>query len=180
MFVGKYDWVAFIIALCFMLGAFGQIPINDYMIGKMAKSEFRASIYGVRYIISFGVWAVVPLISFIHLNYGFDYLSYSCNLCILYFHGGLNAARTTSSDKLILSDATMSSIMKRAGIEARPHGFRSTLRTWIAETQSVSIDVAEMVLAHRPASKVVRAYERTDFLNQRREIMENWAKYLRG
>ena len=55
MFVGKYDWVAFIIALCFMLGAFGQIPINDYMIGKMQKS-IRASIYGVRYIISFGVW----------------------------------------------------------------------------------------------------------------------------
>ena len=68
MFVGKYDWVAFIIALCFMLGAFGQIPINDYMIGKMAKSEFRASIYGVRYIISFGVWAVVvPLFSFISI-----------------------------------------------------------------------------------------------------------------
>ena len=77
LFVGKYDWAALIIALCFMLGAFGQIPINDYMIGKMAKSEFRASIYGVRYVISFGVWAVVvPLISFVHLHYGFDYLFY--------------------------------------------------------------------------------------------------------
>ena len=76
LFIGKYDWVALIIALCFMLGAFGQIPINDFMIGKMAKSELRASIYGVRYIISFGVWAVVvPLISFIHLNYGFDSFS---------------------------------------------------------------------------------------------------------
>ena len=77
-----------------------------------------------------------------------------------------------------LSDASMSSIMKRAGVDARPHGFRSTLRTWIAETQSVSLEVAEMVLAHRPASKVVRAYERTDFLDQRREIMEKWALYL--
>ena len=79
-----------------------------------------------------------------------------------------------------LSDASMSSIMKRAGVDARPHGFRSTLRTWIAETQSVSLEVAEMVLAHRPASKVVRAYERTDFLDQRKEIMEKWDKYLFG
>jgi len=80
----------------------------------------------------------------------------------------------------ILSDAAMSSIMKREGIDARPHGFRSTLRTWIAETQSASLEVAEMVLAHRPASKVVRAYERTDFLDQRRDILENWAAYLLG
>ncbi|MAR66409.1 MAG: hypothetical protein CL833_04050 [Crocinitomicaceae bacterium] len=80
----------------------------------------------------------------------------------------------------ILSDAAMSGIMKKAGIEARPHGFRSTLRTWIAETENVNLEVAEMVLAHRPASKVVRAYERTDFLDQRREIMGKWAAYLLG
>ena len=75
LFIGTVDWTALVIALFFMFGAFGQIPINDYMIGKMASSEFRASIYGVRYVISFAVWAVVvPLISFIHLNFGFDYL----------------------------------------------------------------------------------------------------------
>ena len=56
-----------VVATLFMLGAFGQIPINDYMIGKMAKSEFRASIYGVRFVVSFAVWAVVvPLISLVH------------------------------------------------------------------------------------------------------------------
>ena len=77
LFVGKQDFFALFTALFFMLGAFGQIPINDFMIGKMAKSEFRASIFGVRYVISFAVWAiVVPLISFVHLNYGFDYLFY--------------------------------------------------------------------------------------------------------
>ena len=77
LFIGKQDFFALLTALFFMLGAFGQIPINDFMIGKMAKSEFRASIFGVRYVISFAVWAiVVPLISFVHLNYGFDYLFY--------------------------------------------------------------------------------------------------------
>ena len=84
-----------------------------------------------------------------------------------------------ANDKEInLSDAAMSSIMKRVGIDARPNGFRSTLRTWIAETQSVSLEVAEVVLTHRPASTVVRAYERTDFLDQRKEITNNWAAFL--
>ena len=59
LFIGQYDWAALIVALFFMLGAFGQIHINDYMVGKMARSEFRASIYGVRYVISFAVWAVL-------------------------------------------------------------------------------------------------------------------------
>ena len=84
MFIGQVDWVALSVAFFFMLGAFGQIPINDYMIGKMAKSELRASIYGVRYVISFGVWAVVvPLISIVHLNYGFDALFYILAICAL-------------------------------------------------------------------------------------------------
>jgi len=83
-FVDQFGWLALGIATLFMLGAFGQIPINDYMIGKMAKSELRASIYGVRYVISFGVWAVVvPLISLIHKDYGFDYLFYILAICAL-------------------------------------------------------------------------------------------------
>ena len=84
LFVGKFNWIALFVALMFMLGAFGQIPINDYMIGKMAKSDFRARVYAVRYVISFAVWAVVvPLISFVHLNYGFDYLFYILAICAL-------------------------------------------------------------------------------------------------
>ena len=83
-FVDQFGWLALSIATLFMLGAFGQIPINDYMIGKMAKSELRASIYGVRYVISFAVWAVVvPLISLIHKDYGFDYLFYILAICAL-------------------------------------------------------------------------------------------------
>ena len=74
---GLTDWFAVAVALGFMLGAFGQIPINDYMIGKMAKSELRASIYGVRFVISFAVWAiVVPLVAWVHHNWGFDVLFY--------------------------------------------------------------------------------------------------------
>lgn len=72
---GFEDWAALAIALGFMLGAFGQIPINDYMIGRMAKSEMRATVYGVRYVVSFSVLAAaLPLIAYIHGHYGFDVL----------------------------------------------------------------------------------------------------------
>lgn len=72
---GLYDGVALAAALGFMLGAFGQIPINDYMIGKMASGPFRARIYAVRYVVSFTVLAAtLPLIAFVHANWGFDTL----------------------------------------------------------------------------------------------------------
>ncbi len=72
---GLTDGIALTVALGFMLGAFGQIPINDFMIGKMASGAFRARIYGVRYVVSFTVLAVtLPLIAFVHQNWGFDVL----------------------------------------------------------------------------------------------------------
>jgi MFS family permease len=74
---GLTDWPALLVALIFMLGVFGQIPINDYMIGKMARSELRASIYGLRYLVSFAVLAsALPLIAWIHKTWGFDTLFY--------------------------------------------------------------------------------------------------------
>jgi MFS family permease len=72
---GLVDVPALICALGFMLAAFGQIPINDYMIGRLADGEWRARIYGVRYVVSFTVLAAaLPLIAFIYENWGFDVL----------------------------------------------------------------------------------------------------------
>lgn len=72
---GLTDWWALMCALAFMIAAFGQIPINDYMIGRMAQGEFRARVYGVRYVVSFTVLAAaLPLISFIYERWGFDAL----------------------------------------------------------------------------------------------------------
>ena len=72
---GLSDAVALAVALGFMLGAFGQIPINDYMIGKMASGAFRARVYGVRYVVSFTVLAAaLPLIAFVYSHWGFDTL----------------------------------------------------------------------------------------------------------
>ena len=72
---GLTDGPAFACALAFMLAAFGQIPINDYMIGRMAQGEFRARVYGVRYVISFtALAAALPLIKYIYATWGFDTL----------------------------------------------------------------------------------------------------------
>jgi MFS family permease len=72
---GLVDWAALLCALVFMLAAFGQIPINDYMIGRMADGAYRARIYGVRYVVSFTVLAAaLPLIAFVYESWGFDAL----------------------------------------------------------------------------------------------------------
>ena len=72
---GLYDWAALLCAMAFTLAAFGQIPINDYMIGRLADGEWRARIYGVRYVVSFTVLAAaLPLIAFVYENWGFDAL----------------------------------------------------------------------------------------------------------
>lgn len=72
---GLQDAAAVAVALGFMLGAFGQIPINDFMVGKMAVGEFRARAYGVRYVVSFtALAATLPLISIVYARWGFDVL----------------------------------------------------------------------------------------------------------
>jgi MFS family permease len=72
---GLTDWAALLCAMIFMLAAFGQIPINDYMIGRLAEGEWRARIYGVRYVVSFtALAATLPLIAFVYETWGFDAL----------------------------------------------------------------------------------------------------------
>jgi len=80
----------------------------------------------------------------------------------------------------VISDATMSRFMERRGLEARPHGFRSSLRTWVSDTTDAPFEVGEAMIAHVTDSAVVRAYRRTDFLEQRMALTERWADYVTG
>jgi integrase len=82
--------------------------------------------------------------------------------------------------KSVISDATLSRMMGRRDLIERPHGFRSSLRTWLAECTSATEEVAEKILAHTVGSKVVRAYRRTDHLELRRILMERWAEHVCG
>src|SRR6056297_2085929 len=61
---------------------------------------------------------------------------------------------------------------------AVPHGLRSTFRDWVAERTNYPRDMAEIALAHTVGSDVERAYRRTDMVEKRREMMEDWANFL--
>jgi integrase len=69
-------------------------------------------------------------------------------------------------------------LMKGFGITARPHGFRSAVRTWISDTTDTAEEVAEACIGHFEADKVVKAYKRTDFFEKRVPIMMDWEKYV--
>ena len=77
--------------------------------------------------------------------------------------------------KGVISDATMSKYMDRRGMVERPHGFRSSFRDWTAEATNTPREVAETCLGHVTGGAVERSYRRTDFLEQRRALMERWA-----
>ncbi len=77
--------------------------------------------------------------------------------------------------KGVISDMTMAKLMERRGMMERPHGFRSSFRDWVAEATSTPHDVAETALGHTVGGAVERSYRRTDFLEQRRALMELWS-----
>ncbi len=60
------------------------------------------------------------------------------------------------------------------------HGFRSTFTDWVAECTNVPKEVADKALAHRIPNAVEAAYRRTDFLDRRRVLMNEWAEFLLG
>lgn len=96
----------------------------------------------------------------------------------------------------MLSDMALSAVMRRmqeAEEEAKrpgfrdptskrpavPHGLRSSFRQWAAE-RGFPRDMAELALAHRVGDETERAYQRSDMLERRRDMMSAWAAFLRG
>jgi integrase len=77
-----------------------------------------------------------------------------------------------------LSNTVFLMILRRMGIEATPHGFRSTFRDWAAETTSYPSEVCEAALAHAVRDKTEAAYRRGDLFEKRRELMADWAKFV--
>ena len=58
------------------------------------------------------------------------------------------------------------------------HGFRTSFRTWTQEKTSYVREVAEMALAHKLKDKAEAAYARSDLFEQRKSLMEDWARYV--
>ena len=68
-------------------------------------------------------------------------------------------------------------VLRRAGVDSTPHGFRSSARSWMAES-GIPAEVAEACLAHVPRQQVVQAYQRSDLLERRAEVMQAWSDYI--
>ena len=99
----------------------------------------------------------------------------------------LNEARKINPDSdLIFSTVTgrmiqapvLSALLRDAGIEATPHGFRSSFRQWTAEQTDFPREVCEHALAHVNGNQVEAAYQRSDLFAKRAELMNAWARYV--
>ena len=77
-----------------------------------------------------------------------------------------------------LSDNTISKLLRDLGIEAVPHGFRSSFRDWAAECSDAPREVCELALAHVNSDRVEAAYRRTDLFERRRVLMEEWSRFV--
>jgi len=78
-----------------------------------------------------------------------------------------------------MSDGTMRKALRSLGYtKEQVHGFRTTLRVWAAEKTSYPFEVAEMALAHVIRDSAQKAYQRSNLLDTRRAMMEDWATYL--
>jgi integrase len=80
-----------------------------------------------------------------------------------------------------MSENTVNVALRRMGFDretATAHGFRAMARTMAAERLGIAPEVIEAQLAHAVGDALGRAYNRTTFADQRRELMTKWADYL--
>lgn len=79
-----------------------------------------------------------------------------------------------------ISETTFGMALKHMGFRGRQvaHGFRSIASTWLNESGGFNPDVIERQLAHEPANEVRSAYNRAEYLDERRRMMGVWAEHL--
>jgi integrase len=79
------------------------------------------------------------------------------------------------------SDMVFTKALRDMGLgeRATAHGFRTSFKTWAAET-GVRDEVSEAALAHTDPNAVRAAYRRTTFLDERRVVMQAWADFAEG
>jgi len=78
----------------------------------------------------------------------------------------------------MLSDMTLTGVLRRMKISVTAHGFRSTFRDWVAESTTFPNEVAEMGLAHTISNKSEASYRRGDMFEKRSVMMEEWSIFI--
>jgi integrase len=86
---------------------------------------------------------------------------------------------TLDPDKA-MSNMVLLAVLDRMGMREKTtvHGLRSTFSTWANETGAARPDVIEACLAHREEDRVRAAYNRAQFAQERRALLEAWARFL--
>jgi integrase len=82
-----------------------------------------------------------------------------------------------------ISDNTLNAALRRLGYtkeEIVSHGWRAIFRTLADEVLQERLDIVEAQLAHQVKDALGRAYNRTSFIKERRELMNRWGNYLDG
>lgn len=90
------------------------------------------------------------------------------------FPSGRGGSRPMSNNAVLAA-------LRRCGIEKDEmsgHGFRATARTILDEVLHERVDLIEHQLGHAVKDPNGRAYNRTQFLKERAEMMQRWADYL--
>lgn len=79
-----------------------------------------------------------------------------------------------------MSNGTVLVALKKLGFGGRmtAHGFRALARTGIREELEYDPDVIEAALAHKPLGTLGAAYDRSIFINKRKQMMQDWADYI--
>ena len=90
--------------------------------------------------------------------------------------GGADERVFPSQTGKALSTAVLLRLLTDLRTGTTTHGFRSAFRSWAAE-QGVDREVAEAALAH-VVRGVEGAYQRSDLLTRRAEVMQTWADYI--
>jgi integrase len=77
-----------------------------------------------------------------------------------------------------LSDGSMLRVLDRMGRgELTVHGFRATFKTWAGECTNFGTEIVEASLAHVVSDQVIAAYQRGDFFEKRKRLINAWAKF---
>lgn len=64
------------------------------------------------------------------------------------------------------------------GVETTVHGFRSTFKDWAREYTAYHDEVSELALAHVNSDETRAAYARSQLIEKRRLLMEDWHTFI--
>jgi integrase len=94
----------------------------------------------------------------------------------VYVFPGRTSSRPMSNNAILAALRNMGYTAE----QMTPHGFRAMARTILDEILHVRVDLIEAQLAHRVLDVLGRAYNRTQHLAERKNMMQTWADYLDG